>query len=324
MIHRLLAPLLCAAALAAVQPALTSAGCRPYQEHYPKLLLHLVPATAKNPCAALTELPECNVRLGGFINQEYIVYVLAAGVGREAGIASVSFSLERTLEGHIGYPSAFEILGWGSCADNYLLAAGWPNVGSQDPYSGPTGTFWWNIAENCQRTPLPDNEDEAQAVVAWFRLRSPIEEGLGIRGEIFDCLGGHPSLDYWEDLARAYFSPGGQASYVNPCNCGYFSCGGVTGPARGVVGDTLVYTGSLGSWICASPSWQITGNARIVRISWGTEARVVADEPGTFELVQRVDCNFPLYDQCGGMSVTVEPKVPVLPITWGRIKTLLD
>lgn len=324
MIRRLIASLVCAAALAAALPASASAGCRSYQEHYPKLLLHLVPAQSWHPCTTLTELPGCNIRLNGYINLEYIVYVLAAQVDREAGIAAVSFSLARTQEGDVGFPSAFQVLDWGSCADNYLLGAGWPAVGSDAHYApGPTGTFWWNTALNCQRTPMPDNEGEAQAVVAWFRILSPVEEGLGIRGEIFDCLGGHRTISHWGDLARAYFSPMGQASYVNPCSCGLLGCGGVTGPAHGVVGDTLVYRGTLWSMLCTSASWQVTGNARIVRISVGTEAWVVADEPGTFDLVHRVECNYPVGDQCGGISVTVEPNVPVLPVTWGRIKTLL-
>jgi hypothetical protein len=94
-----------------------------------KIALHLVPGTpGPNACAYI---PPSNCidlygravfSVGGEIDQDYHLYVIAVDINSSAGLASASFAIE--------YDQGVVVDGWRSCADNPTYSPDWPASGS--------------------------------------------------------------------------------------------------------------------------------------------------------------------------------------------------
>jgi hypothetical protein len=299
------------------------AGCPPPPHHVPRLLVHLTDVS-KNPCQGLRRPPKCSptsttVNAAGLLApKEYLAYIVLSRADRERGVASVTFGLH-----YDGAPeSGVEIDAWGHCGDAAIVGPGWP--ASMGSTHGPTLTVFWS-GDECQRNPMPADSSLTEVVVAWFRVRAVTADYLRLFfnrfPEMSDCTGATTRFDI-ADLGSARFSAGGEWPAENPCDHGLPGPGcDLTGPATVAPGAEVGYQ-AFG--LCCGvryTRWSVTGAATMVEPQSGYPFRVVAGEEGTFE-VTFVWAG----DHAGGCcsrTITIDPSLPVVPTTWGRIKALV-
>jgi hypothetical protein len=304
----------------------SDAACPPPPHHAPRLLVHLVAGVSRSPCARLPRPPACSptfttVNAAGLLApNEYIAYIVLSRADRERGVASVTFGLV-----YDGAPeSGVEIDGWGHCGDAAIAGTGWPaSVGSA---YGPTLTVFWSGNE-CQSKPMPADSSLTEVVVGWLRVRAVTDDHLRLffarYPEMSDC-GGTTTLFSVEDIGSARFTAEGQWSGHIPCDRG--SPGSrpgcdLTGPATVAPGAEVEYQAH---GLCCGvryTRWSVAGAATMVGSQSGHPLRVVAGEGGTFE-VTFVWTG----DRAGGCcsrTITIDPSLPVVPTTWGRIKALV-
>jgi hypothetical protein len=302
------------------------AGCPTPPAHRPKLLLHLVAGTSKNPCADLPVLPECSgtsataQRAGRLAPEEYIAYIVLSRAAREPGIASVKFGLGYDNPLDVGV----DIEGWDHCGDAVIAGPGWPASADASPLSSLT-VFW--AGDDCRRDPMPADTSLAHVIVGWLRVRAVTQDILGFAGEnlvdtqMSDCDGATSRLSSL-DLGSVSFTASGAGGGFDPCDSYKPGPGCViAGPAAVAPGASVLFeTGGL----CCSvthTSWSVSGEATVAGQSSGLTFGVLAGQEGTFE----VTFNYSGTESggCCSRTITIDPSLPVVPTTWGRIKVLV-
>jgi hypothetical protein len=298
------------------------AGCPTPPAHRPRLLFHLVTATTKNPCAALRVLPECSsssatAQTAGLLApEEYIAYIVLSRAAWELGIASVKFGLEYDTPQGVGV----EIDAWGHCGDAAIVGPGWPASAVGSPQSSLT-VFW--SGDNCWQDPMPADSSLTHVLVGWLRVRAVSRDLLGfvygwVNPEMSDCTGATTRMSL-DDLGFVFFTESGAAGGYVPCDS-YITglpCV-ITGPATVAPGAEVVYQ----SDVCCNVtrSWSVTG-AALAGPQNGSPFRVVAGDEGTFEV--KLLYWGPYSGGCCSRTITIDPSLPVVQTTWGRIKALV-
>jgi hypothetical protein len=297
------------------------AGCPTPRAHLPKLLIHLVAGTSKNPCAGLRVLPECSSTsataqtAGRLAPDEYIAYIVLSRAARDPGIALVKFGLE------YGNPrgGGVEIVAWGHCGDAAIVGSDWPASAVGSPQSSLT-VIW--AGDNCRQDPMPADSSLTHILVGWLRVRAVSPDLLGfvegwVETGMSDCTGATTRISR-DDFGSVVFSQSGTEGGYNPCNSYK------PGPACVIAGAATVAPGAEAlyqSGICCNVtrSWSVTG-AALAGPQDGGSFRVVAGDEGTFE----VKLVYWGHDTggCCSRTITIDPSLPVVPTTWGRIKAL--
>ena len=188
-------------------------------DDYPKILLHVAPATSKNPCLPTTVMADCGraidhgeVSFAGDIY--YNVYLLVApgsyrGTalgGNGGGIAG----LQCGISYNPGAKAGVDVFNWHLCADMEFPSGEWPA-------SCAGNLITWDSTRHCQLGDV--------GVAGYFYLGAYSVDRLDIvprpvdgRLLLADCAAQEITLEYIRDAGSAAFTnpAGGEGGY-NPC-----------------------------------------------------------------------------------------------------------
>lgn len=204
-------------------------------DNKPKLLLHVAPATSKNPCvpaAVLTDCTQAEATAGLSIpgNTYYNVYLLAATGsyrgselgGSGQGIAGLQCGIAYNADPNSGV----DVFAWHLCADMEFPSPDWPA-------SCAGNLITWDATRHCQRGDV--------AVAGYFYLGAYSPDRLQIvprpvdgRLLLANCAAQEIPLEWIMDAGSARFvpTPGSEGGY-NPCQGGLYvdpPPGGTLGP----------------------------------------------------------------------------------------------